>query len=299
MARSTSRPIRIGLAGAALAFGFGGIALGCGGDSKESRSSGTISTERPETSTLPLSNARALRVSYVAIPPLPRVLKYQTFGVLPQVSNPGIDLSAVNAALRKAIIDHQRRYTRSILRFLKEMPDKSPIRGTYEAYVPGPNPSNPGLERDLISASTTVVSAIIPICTRLSGQNGSCQGFISVTVQVPSGRLVTIDDLFAKPRHGLSALAVAFRKRAAAYGGCFRSFLRIFPEWFFPIEKNYQQFALTRRGLAIGWPGVTADLGACNTAVATVPYSVLLPYLSKLGLKLVAGVRQPLFKASN
>jgi len=221
------------------------------------------------------------------------VLKYQTLGVLPQVSKSGVDLGAVNAALNKAIADDQRRYARDVLKFWRELPDKLPIGGIYEAFVPGPNPSNTGLERNLISASTTVVSAIIPICTRMSGQNGSCQSFISVTVQVPSGKLVTISDLFAKPRHGLRALAAAFRKRAAAGGECLRSSLSINHEWFDPTEKNYQQFALTKSGLAIGWPGFVVDLGACNTAVATVPYSVLRSYLSKLGLKLIAGVRQP------
>jgi hypothetical protein len=221
------------------------------------------------------------------------VLKYQTLGALSQVSKPGVDLGAVNEALKKTITDDQRRYARDVLKFWRELPDKLPIGGIYEVYVPGPNPSNTGLERNLISASTTVVSAIIPICARVSGQNGSCQSFISVTVQVPSGKLVTVGDLFAKQRHGLRALAAAFRKRAAAKGGCLRSSLGINREWFDPTEKNYRQFALTKRGLAIGWPGFVVDLGACNTATATVPYSVLRPYLSDLGKKLVAGVRQP------
>lgn len=62
-----------------------------------------------------------------------------------------------------------------------------------------------------------------------------------------------------------------------------------FPEDYAPRAHNYRYFALTIRGLAVGfW-----QAPACDRLQATVRYSHVRPYLSKLGERLVAGVRRP------
>src|SRR5437764_1335528 len=65
--------------------------------------------------------------------------------------------------------------------------------------------------------------------------------------------------------------------------------LRIYPDAYETTAENYRTFALTPRGLAVGAP----EVEACYRLVATVPYAVVRPYLSDLGMSLVDGVRSP------
>jgi hypothetical protein len=108
-----------------------------------------------------------------------------------------------------------------------------------------------------------------------------------VTVRVPSGRRVTIGELFTDPSRGVSVLAQAWRR------GVPRAQRRCVDAGFFgpwpPTPRYFRAFALTPNGLAVG----VATSGACSTTHATVPYAVLRPYLSKRGAQLIRGVRQP------
>jgi len=72
---------------------------------------------------------------------------------------------------------------------------------------------------------------------------------------------------------------------AAAAGGEYDD---IYPSaWARP--STYRYIALTPAGLAVG----VGHVGVCGSVKVTVRYSVPRPYLSKLGAKLVAGVRWP------
>jgi hypothetical protein len=165
-------------------------------------------------------------------------------------------------------------------------------------FAPGPNLSNSRLEPHLISASTIVVSALIPTLELFPGGNDG-QGFLSLTVRVPSGSPVAIGDLFEQHSHGLRVLAEAFRKRVVATNSCVARDLRspvagdLDSRGFAPTASNYRHFALTSRGVAVGFPLGQIAAPVCNSVEATVPYSVLRPYLSELGKELIAGVRAP------
>jgi hypothetical protein len=50
-------------------------------------------------------------------------------------------------------------------------------------------------------------------------------------------------------------------------------------------------YALTTRGLAIGFANGVVTGPACGRIKVLIPYQLALPYLSQLGKKLVAGVR--------
>jgi dipeptidyl aminopeptidase/acylaminoacyl peptidase len=93
--------------------------------------------------------------------------------------------------------------------------------------------------------------------------------------------------MFARPKRGLRALAIAWRARIRRTAGS--PCLRIYPDHYRATYSNYRAFALTPTGAAVGSP----EIAACYRLAATVPYRVIRPYLSSLGKRLVAGVRAP------
>jgi hypothetical protein len=207
--------------------------------------------------------------------PTLQVPRYDTSGTYPQVTGGGLDLRSVNAALRAAVVADQSRYARYARR---EKPRTAPTaRGVFRTTV----------DRRYLSASSVVVSALLPLTRELFPGQHEGDGWLAMTVGVPSGGRVAISDLFANPGRGLRALAEAWKAKIRHTGG--RSCLRIYPGQYRATFANYRNFALTPGGLAVGsW-----EIAACYRLVATVPYRLLLPYLSKLGSRLVAGVRAP------
>lgn len=149
------------------------------------------------------------------------------------------------------------------------------MRGIYSTSV----------DRRLLSASTVVVSALLP-ATKLFPAGTQGKTWVAMTVEVPSGRRIRLEDLFAEPSRGIRVLARAWLERARrTWAPC----IRLVPEEFRASARNYRYFALTPRGLAVGfW-----QPPACNRVHETVPYRVLRPHLSRLGTQLVAGVRAP------
>lgn len=207
-------------------------------------------------------------------PPLP-VRRYDTRGKYPRVRDGSVDLEAVNAALRKAVVDDQRAYAPYARRQKPRVAYSE--HGVYRTAV----------DRKLVSASTVVVSVLM-LATRelFPGQHGG-DAWLGVTVRVPSGARVRITDVFANPQRGLRVLATAataFIRRTEA-APCIRAYAVVYR----PTAENYRAFALTPTGLAVGFP----EVGACYRLVATVPYATLRSHLSPLGARLVDGVRVP------
>jgi len=218
-------------------------------------------------------------------PPL-RVPHYRTIGTYPQVSGSGLDLRHVNAALRNSVLAEQQKFARVALKQEALAPDS--IRLGYTGLFATSTVSR------LLSASTVVVSALIRLDEIFPG--GHDEGYwLSVTVRVPSGLPVHLSDLFRNRRRALRALAAAVRKRVVAARSCVRDSLRAertFEKGFAPTAINYRYFALTTRGLAIGFPIGQVASDICNRVDVTVPYAALRSYLSQLGKKLIVAVRQ-------
>ena len=110
----------------------------------------------------------------------------------------------------------------------------------------------------------------------------------------PVGLTRCLRDLFASPGRALDALAAASRKN-----GCVAVALHdpglgpYVAPWLKPTMSNYRYFALTPQGLAVGFEQDTVASPPCGRVEVTVPYSVLRPYLSRLGATLIAAVRRP------
>ena len=62
---------------------------------------------------------------------------------------------------------------------------------------------------------------------------------------------------------------------------------------FAPSPENYSHFALTVKGLVIGFVTEQVAGGSCGAPEVIVPYGPLRAQFSKLGERLVAGVRRP------
>jgi hypothetical protein len=221
-----------------------------------------------------------------------RLPNYRTSGTYPQVSGGQVDLKAVNAALRGAVLSAQRRYAAFVRReYMSSMPQL--FRRGYR--YSGTYTTSPRLR--LISASTVVVSALIPVREVLPGGTGG-DTWLSVTVQVPSGAPVGLRGLFSQPDRGLRALASAVRRTVLATNSCVRASNRgpgrvINARGFAPTPTNYRYFALTAQGFAVGFPIDQVGASSCGSVHATVPYRVVRPFLSNLGQRLVSGVRRP------
>lgn len=249
-------------------------ASGCGGSSSARKSGVTVSTSK---------EIIALTVQQVPIPPL-GLPNYRTRGTYPEISGNGIALKRVNAALRSAVVNDQRRWAR----FDKQQPPAP------KAWGPGLYKTSPRLK--LLSASNVVVSALISLTDLLPGGNDGL-AWLSMTVRVPSGSSVSLPDLFAQPKEGLIAVATAFRKRVLSSNRCVKdsfedpTFGKYSALGFKPTAHNYRFFALTPRGLSIGSIDVAPQ--ACGRVSATIPYATLRPYLSELGKELLSGVRRP------
>jgi hypothetical protein len=219
--------------------------------------------------------ASPLVVVEAPTPPL-RVPRYDTEGTFPQVRDGGIDLAAVNRALRLAVLSDQREYAPDARRYSRGTARR--YRGVYRTTV----------DRRLLSASTVVVSALMP-ATKLYPGGNQGRTWVAATVRVPSGQPVRIIDLFAKPERGLRVLAREWKARLRRTRPELWPCVTLTPADYRPTARNYRLFALTVGGLAVGfW-----QAPACDRLHATVPYAALRPHLSELGKTLVAGVRRP------
>jgi hypothetical protein len=214
------------------------------------------------------SASRRLEIFYARTPRLP-VPGFVTSGRYPQVAHADTDLRRVNRRLRLAILQDEREFARYAL---KEKPRLDPAvgAGAYKTAV----------DRRYAFASPRLVSFLMPMTRELfPGQHGG-DGWLGVTVVVPSGSRVTIGDLFANRTRGLRVLARDWKKRTMPCSS-------IYAEAYTPTIRNYGEFALTPRGLVVG----SNEVGACYRLSATIPYRLLRPYFSAEAKKLVAVVR--------
>jgi len=214
-------------------------------------------------------------------PLLPICAHQRVAGSYIQVAGRGLRLPAVNAALRAAAISDERQDCRAFER--RALP--AHVFFTYQA----------SLNRRFISASSVVISALIPVSAPPPAGNEGAYWY-GVTVDVSNGRFVHISDLFKSVRPALNALALAARRELTAGNPCVRGSLAISPDYaygFAPTVMNYQDFALLPTGIAIGFSNDQVTAPACGRVEVTVPYRVIRPFTGTLGIKLMRGARWP------
>jgi len=230
----------------------------------------------------------ALQLRPAATPPL-RVPHYRTTGSYPQVYDASRNMTLVNAALRGAVLREQARYApdarEKVTRLPNQLVRKYP--GVFETT----------LQRRLVSASSTVVSYLLPTLELYPGGNDG-SGWISATVRVPTGDPVRVQQLFAEPARGLQAVAFAVRKILFTNRCVRESFdspigADEYAKSLAPAARNYRHFALTTRGLVIGFHLGQVAGPPCGAVEALVAYTDLDAYWSSIARRLIAGVRRP------
>jgi hypothetical protein len=188
------------------------------------------------------------------------VAGFQTYGSFPQLRG-RTSLARVNAAVRKAISDDQNALVRQVRRRVA----RTPARGDYETE----------LDRTLVSASTEVVSMLLPRTRELLPLRGLTDGWLAITVRVPSGRPVAAADLFDHPAAAVRFLRARTRdKRSGCKFGA------------------TPELALLPNGLAVGVP----SRGSCYRFDVVVPYREARRYLSPLGRELAEDARWPSYR---
>lgn len=233
-------------------------------------------------STTRKDRAASLRVSARPTPVLMLRCLYATNGSYPQFSGGDVDLRAVNTAVRRAVV-------RAEPHAAPPGCPKHPLaRGIFQTE----------LDKTLISASTAVVSALIPTLDIPPGGNDG-ETWIAVTARVPSGQVVGFRDLLAPGARALSKTADTIRRQAVRESACVKNALspsnpsaKDFAAGFAPSYS--ESFALTAHGLVVGFANGEVTGPACGRVAITVPYRLVAPYLSAGGRRLIAEVRPPM-----
>jgi hypothetical protein len=218
------------------------------------------------------AGASPLGVVSAATPRFP-VARFQTSGTFPQVRDRTLALAAVNRTLREAIVSDQRAFESYARRYSRRVGRRLHSRraGYYQTE----------LVRSFVSASTFVVSVLIPRTRASLPLQPHAFGWLGITVRVPSGVRVTLPELFARRAKAMGILEARIRNDNGVDPS-----IRRHPAAVLANAK----FALLPSGLAVGveqdaWP-----------LIVRVPYSALRPYLSTPGRRLVAGARWPDFR---
>jgi hypothetical protein len=225
---------------------------------------------------------RLLTVRSVPVPPL-GLPNHVTAGSYPQVSGGGIDLTAVNSALRDEVLQDQEHFRQQELSRY----------GTSLYNTPYPGQYHMAFSSSLMSATAVVVSTMYPSLELFpSGNDGV--GWMHMTAPVSSGQPVELVGLLRSPVEGLRVIAGYVEHQLVATSECIREDAAAgadFRDGFAPTEANYRNFALTPRGLDIGLGQGQVASEVCDTFRVTVPWSVALPQLNATGRRLVNGLR--------
>lgn len=219
----------------------------------------------------PSAGTASLRLRATPTPKL-KVDRYNTSGVFPSLMGRR-GVAAANHALRQVVLSDEQRYLPAARRAVARQPH---LHGIYRTQI----------NARLVSASTVIVSALIPI-TRLYPGGNDGQSWLSAAIDVRSGKAVALGALFRRPDIALRVLASRWKAkvRRTSLWPCVEKDLPSYT----PTFAHYRYFALVPSGLAFGFP----QEPACSRLVATLPYRIVEPYLSPLGQRLVHGVRRP------
>lgn len=198
-------------------------------------------------------------------------------GAYPVVRAVGLDVRRVNLVIRTLVVKRAHDLTNG------PCPSAMSIKSTFRTtFAPR-----------LLSATDLAISALIP--TIELAQNGNDgETWISVTVLVKSGKTVGFAHVIGSASKIVSAMTALIRREATRQSLCVRNALKdptlgsAYAAGFARIQTA--DYALTSRGLAIGFANGLVTGPACGRIEVLIPYRLAEPYLSKLGGQLVARV---------
>jgi hypothetical protein len=224
----------------------------------------------------------ALRLTELRTPAL-RVPGYHTTGTFPQFKAAALNLGIVNAAIRTAVVQAEAQYARWARKELASFSKIGirPLGGNYKTQT----------ERRLISASSRLVSVLIPVTRRIGGGPES-QDWLALTMDVRSGARISLERLFVNPSMAFRT-AARYVRGALRSNNCFRSTSEYWRSGLGPAAANFRSFALTVRGIVFGFSSGQIAAAGCGGFAITVPFDIIKPYLSVIGRQSIAVSRSP------
>ena len=161
----------------------------------------------PTSSAYPASSGQ-LRVSPLLLhrspPPHFQVRGFLTLGSFPQFSSKLADLDKINLALRNAVRSDEATYAPEA-RKARHAVEAGGHAGTVGIYRVSANPPA------RISASTRIVSVLLPVGHVAYGGHTGVPGWIALTATVPDARKITLPSMFRDPGGGLRVFAKEWR----------------------------------------------------------------------------------------
>lgn len=228
---------------------------------------------------------KSLRVRTRPTPAL-RVTNFRTAGSFPQVSGRDVAVTPVNRVLRRAVVTEEHLWRQTAISAYRSNPT---LRTATQSGI-----FQTSVDRRLISASTRVVSVLMPELAMLPNGTGG-EAWLSITIDVASAKVIRLQDILIGV-DGLRRLALSVFRQIKATNRCFAAEIPLYhgvQGAFSARWANYRDFSLTPSGIAIGFPTASIAPPPCGRISTTVPYQVIDPYLSQLGNWLVEGVRAP------
>jgi hypothetical protein len=194
-----------------------------------------------------------------------------------------------NLVIENAIRYNQGAFLSSVVRSLRAHPPAGLVPGVPAYYELHPN-------RNLVSASSTVVSELLPAeMTVPGGMDGGT--YVGVTVDVDSGQPVVLADLLMAD--GTSTLVAKAASTGARTNGCLG---RARPDLTLRLirsaigdGKGFNSFVLLPAGIVLGFAQGEIALNDCGPIDLMIPYRTVLGAFSPLGRLLVSGVRNPIW----
>jgi hypothetical protein len=198
--------------------------------------------------------------------------------------------------------NNEKQFATSWIKF-KSLNPMNCYRYITKACIPLPGDYSIEPSKNFVSASSAEISEMLPTASEFP-LGVYTENWVSSTVEIPSGVTVEMQQLFKNPSSALREISFIVKNdflkgktederivRNNDYSlGWTTVFAGIAPKY-----SNYNYWALTSQGLALGFSqGVLAGDDAGRIEV-TVPYTKLSNYFSSLGSYLVSKVQNPIF----
>lgn len=242
----------------------------------------------PSTGYAPSSSSFSLQgIRVTTIPVTPETVPYLSIkGTIPQFLGSAPGLTKVNQEVLARVFSDETSYIKEVrnhilftpLSLLKMYP------GDYEVY---------GQRKDLNgSANSSVVSVLMKTDASLPGGGTPAAFWISITVEVRSGKIVQLDDLFNNGTRALQAISSYVLTTLDKSNKCV---VETPKQWVQPElaanSGNYSTWSLTPRGIMFAFDAGLVVSPGCGRLSITVPFSTINKFLGPTGKSIIASAR--------
>ncbi len=229
------------------------------------------------------SQLGTVKISLKAIP-APQGVGVSFTGSYPVLVGLNKEINRNNTEIRNTIIEDERSFISAVNQqeIINRQAGIEP--GGYNTYEVSPRG---------VALANSVLASLLLAKTQAFAGGVTFSDWISITLELSTGMKVAISDLFKDPKIALAVISKRSESILESNNSCFKGSIgmkglsRLFESGLDPKSQNFRDFALTRTGLALGFPQDQIAEDSCGAIEAVIPYRYLRPYLSNLGIDLV------------